>query len=63
MVQTAASEMSDPVLIPTRDGAWLAVSAPGARFGVGALEATRDEARLRFQEAHDRAAAAFDRRD
>jgi hypothetical protein len=41
----------DPELLPCRDGAWLAVSPPGATLRIGVRAASEDAARQRFDEA------------
>jgi hypothetical protein len=43
------------------DGSWLAFAGPDAPVRVGVMEATHDDARLRFTEALQRVATALQR--
>jgi hypothetical protein len=45
---TEAIMATEPLLIPTDYGCWLAVSQPGSRLRIGVIGETEDDARQRF---------------
>lgn len=59
MVQVKSIMETEPTVINTQDGSWLAVAGPGAPIRVGAFGSTESDARLGFQVALERVVRAL----